>query len=339
LCPVFRGSSNVEKEEIDWLWSPYIPKRKLTLLEGDPGLGKSFITLMIASAISDGNVLGADTISQKTTKGKVVLFCTEDGLGDTIRPRLEAMNAELKNIFGYPIPIVLDDAGKKVIENALAKHRPELLVLDPLSAFFGGDLDINKANHARQFMSWLADRAHRFGCAIVVVRHITKSNSSQAIYRGLGSIDFTAAARSVLMVGRDPREESNRVIFHVKSNLAKGGAPIGYTMNDGKIEWTGVSTLTYETVFSATFSAEKDSTNSLEEAEAFLLRQLRFGRRKQKDIEEELSQEPFSKRTLLRAKQSLGIKSIKDSSKDGLWFWELPSDSKGGIERGIRDDD
>ncbi len=314
--------ADVEREDVEWIVSPFIPRRKVTFLEGDPGLGKSFITLSIASAISTGALLSNGL---QFSQGKIILFCTEDGLGDTVRPRLEKMDADLTQITAYKIPIVLDDEGKKAIENGLRTQRPELVILDPLSAFLSVNADINKANHARQFMSWLAEAAARFNCAILIIRHLTKGGRDQAIYRGLGSIDFTAAARSVLMVAGSPNDKSKRAIFHTKSNLAPFGDPLGYEIADGKVIWTGKAEFKLEDFLNQNVERKRSGITAEKEAADALKDFLKNGPKPQREVIDYICQDVgVSKRTICRAKKALGIISVKEKDKqNGEWIWRL----------------
>ena len=191
--------ADVEPEDVSWLWYPYIPRGKLTLLEGDPGTGKSWVSLAIATAVSLGVSLPeADPFGPSD----VLLLSAEDGLADTIRPRLDRMRADVSRVSAWNRPMVFDSEGMLALEVEIAALRPALVVIDPLIAYMGAKVDTYRANQTRAILAPLAEIAERHDISILAVRHLRKSESSKAIYRGQGSIDFIASARSVLLVTR-----------------------------------------------------------------------------------------------------------------------------------------
>ena len=237
--------SDVESVKVEWVWHPYIPRGKLTLLEGDPGQGKSWITLAISTALSLGDGLPGQDI--KTRPGRVLILTAEDGLGDTVRPRLDAMGADVTHIYAYKEVDAFDAAGLDRLEHEADELRPDLIVVDPIVAYIGASVDIHRANETRAVLARLASIAERTRSGIVAVRHLNKASGGKAIYRGLGSIDFTAAVRSVLLVGQDPEDTTSGAgaVVHIKSNLAPTGGSLGYRLSppDG-FTWTGPSSLT-----------------------------------------------------------------------------------------------
>jgi hypothetical protein len=212
--------ADVVPEHVDFLWHPYIPKGKLTLIEGDPGVGKSWLICAIATATAAGD--GPSGWVQDVP-GNVLMLSVEDGLADTIRPRLDAMRANVKRIFALQGALILNDSGLLRLESEIIDYRPTLVAIDPLVAYLGAGVDLHRANETRAVMSRLAILAEKYHCAIVAVRHLTKGGKDKAIYRGIGSIDFTAACRSVLLVGSDPDDTSRRAVVHIKSNLSEKG--------------------------------------------------------------------------------------------------------------------
>jgi 5S rRNA maturation endonuclease (ribonuclease M5) len=308
--------AGVKAEKVDWLWKPYIPKGKVTLVEGDPGIGKSTATLGIATGVT----LGRGIPGQEPTKpSNVVIASAEDGLGDTIRPRLDAMGADVSRIFAIDGALTLDEHGFILLESYLEKIRPVLLIIDPLVAYLGAGVDIHRANETRAVMSRLARLAERFGVAIIAIRHLTKGSMSKAIYRGLGSIDFTAACRSVLLAGCDIENPQNRALVHIKSNLAPAGPAIGYELRDGGFYWTGESTLTAVQLLAAESTT---GISELDETRTFLKDVLAGGEVPAKDIYQAAKDAGIAKRTLERAKAKLQAKSRKIGD---TWFWCLTS--------------
>ena len=237
--------SDVDPVEVEWVWHPYIPRGKLTLLEGDPGQDKSWITLAIATALSLGRGLPGQQVKSRPP-GRVLIMTAEDGLDDTVRPRLDAMGADVSRVYACESVDSFDEEGLNLLERRADDLRPDLIVVDPLVAYIGSRVDIHRANETRAVLARLAAIADQTPSAILAVRHLNKSSGGKAIYRGLGSIDFTATVRSVLLVGQDPEDTTNGgAVVHIKSNLAPKGQSLGYrlTPKDG-FTWTGPSNLT-----------------------------------------------------------------------------------------------
>jgi archaellum biogenesis ATPase FlaH len=317
--------ADIEAEEVSWLWHPYIPIGKLTLLEGDPGVGKSWITLGIATSLSLGAALpGAKPFGPT----KTLLYTVEDGLADTIRPRLDAMGADVTRVHAEPEPLIFDLDGLERIEADIKRLRPSLVIVDPIMAFMGAKVDINKANETRAVLAQLAGIAEKYGTSILTVRHLRKSESTKAMYRGAGSIDFTAAARSVLLVGRDPGNHSSCAVAHIKSNLAAMGPSLGYEIREDCFVWTGESDLTAEQLLAGDVGDEERSAKG--EAESFLQDILSEGLVEARAVYRGAKAVGISDRTLKRAKKSLGVNSRRNGfGEKSKWLWELPYARRG----------
>ncbi len=331
--PIIRNLVDIEAQTVKWLWHPYIPFGKLTLLEGDPGVGKSWLSLAIITAISLGRGLPGQA---DLAYGPCMMASAEDGLGDTIKPRLAAMGADISVIRAVDGLFTLDDGGFQWLEDKILEDIPILLVIDPLIAYLSGDMDINKANQVRYATARLAHLADTYGIAIIAVRHLTKGGSSKPIYRGLGSIDFTAAARSVLLAGQDPDKPQIRAFTHIKSNLAITGQPIGYEIKDGNFYWLEHTELTTERIL-AGFDNNSDKP-ALDEAKTFLIDILTNGECTTKDIFADAKSQGISEITLKRAKKELNITAYRTGEKGreggGKWYWKPPTPSKGIMENG-----
>lgn len=248
---LIRRMADVEPESVSWVWYPYIPRGKVTLIEGDPGKGKSWLTLAISTTLS---LRKKFFTADKFVGGRILLFSAEDGLGDTIRPRLDQLGADVNKIFAWEPAVSFDEDGCALVEEQIKELKPVLVVIDPLVAYLGGEVDLHKANETREVMARLHRMAAENNCAIIAVRHLTKGNRDKSIYRGIGSIDLTAAARSVLLVGQDPESETARVIVHIKSNLAPIGRSIRFEMRPGMkrpFRWAGTVELTAEDLLKA----------------------------------------------------------------------------------------
>jgi hypothetical protein len=227
----FRMFSEIKREDIVWFWEPYIPLGRLTMLGGDPGAGKSFITTAIAAALSRGDSLPGepDGIRGPTV---TLMLNAEDDPSDTMRPRLENLHADMTKIAISTEDIILDADGFETIRQMIADTNAKLLIIDPIVAFLGAKMNMNNANEVRHIMKGLARMAKKLNVAIVVVRHNRKApagaTAGKAIYAGNGSIDFTAATRSELAV----TETKNGLKFmnHIKTNSGRKGATIQYTI-------------------------------------------------------------------------------------------------------------
>lgn len=319
--------ADVEPETVAWLWFPYIPLAKLILLEGDPGIGKSWVSLGIATAVSLGKGLpGTDAVDSAA----VLLASAEDGLGDTIRPRLDAMCADVHKIHAVKGALDFGNNGLSVLEGYIERIQPALVIVDPLVAYIGAAVDIHRANETRAVMAKLADIAERHGCAILAIRHLTKGGTLKPIYRGLGSIDLAAACRSILMAGSDPEDTNQRGIVHIKSNLAPTGNAIGYELKGDRFHWTGKSDLTWQKILSAEDAGGK---SALDEAIEFLSDELSEGAVSYKQVIADSQGLGIAKRTLDRAKAQLGViaRPKGESGHRGArqWWWSLPGDSEG----------
>ncbi|MBI2850696.1 MAG: AAA family ATPase [Chloroflexi bacterium] len=316
--------SEVQASQVSWLWKPYIPLGKFSLLEGDPGVGKSWVTLAIATAVSNGIALPGDTSGKNLA---VLIASAEDGLSDTIKPRLAAMGANTSEIHAIDGLFTLNDKGFEMLEAAIIETFPGLIIIDPLVAYLSGEMDINKANQVRHATSRLAALAEKYNTAILAVRHLTKGGSQKAIYRGLGSIDFTAAARSVLMAGADPDDLNIRGIVHIKSNLAPLGEARGYELKPGAsipFAWTAACHLTAEKIM----GGEDTSGSSLQEAVDMINDMLSGGPVPATDIFTEGESRGLSEATIKRAKSKMKIHAYREGTEGvkggGRWWWEKP---------------
>lgn len=200
----------IQSQQVEWLWYPYIPFGKITIVQGDPGEGKTTFALNLAARISKGKRFG-----QEDTTGvplSVIYQTAEDGLSDTVKPWLEEAKADCSRI------LVIDDREKSLtmdddrLEKAINATGARLLILDPIQAYLGGGVDMNRANEARDMTKKLSQLAEHTGCAVLLIGHMNKASGVKAAYRGIGSIDFFAVARSVLLVARVAEQENIRVM-------------------------------------------------------------------------------------------------------------------------------
>lgn len=329
--------SDVEPQDVSWLWHPYIPLGKLTLLEGDPGLGKTFLALTLAASITRGwPLLSQDgTLGDEIEPSNVLYMSAEDGLADTLRPRLDAANADVSRVHALTGWQIVDERAEAVtgavslsdipiLEQALVETEAKLVVIDPLQAYLGAKLDMHRANEVRPLMTALSNLAEKHKCAVVCIRHLSKAMSPKAIYSGMGSIDFAAAARSILTVGE---HDGERLLAHVKSSLTPQGKSIRYELRDGSVNWLGVSDVTAEEL---RVPQPVEGASTLDTAVTFLQDFLSDSPQPANTTFKAAKQEGISERTLKRAKAQLGVKSCRASAGNegnGQWLWTLPSNS------------
>lgn len=238
----WRLAEDIVERPVNWLWLPYIPRGKVTLLEGDPGLGKSFLTAQIAADISTGRLLPGQTADFEMPPQNVIILSGEDDPEDTIKPRLRSAGADMSRV------VVLGDEMNSLepryiaaLREILGQFSAAVFFLDPLSCFFGAEKDMNAANQVRPVMKSLQKLAEDTKCAVICIRHLRKSGGENKVYKGLGSIDFIASVRSVLQVSDVKTQGSDiKIIEHVKSNLEAKGPDIAYSIKGGVFKWEGV---------------------------------------------------------------------------------------------------
>lgn len=328
LCGMIKPSKKLElicmkdikEQEIKWLWYPYIPFGKITILEGDPGDGKTTFALEVASIITNGGKLPISLTDIES--GNIIFQTAEDGLADTIKPKLIKAKADTSKVF------VIEDSEDALsliderIEEAINKVKAKMLIIDPLQAYLGADTDMYRANEVRPIMHHLSNVAERTECAIILICHMNKEvGNSKGIYRNLGSIDIPAAARSVLLLGRDPNNKYIRAVIPIKSSLAPEANAVTFELNpDTGFEWIGESEITARDLL---VESKKDTkrTGAVDEAKEYILELLTDGDILVSEAEEQLLVEGFSKSTIRRAREQLGIKTYSKGFKPKEYYW------------------
>ena len=307
--------SEVQSQKIEWLWFPFIPYGKLTIIQGDPGDGKTTLVLNIAAKLSKGERL--DENMNITEPVNVIYQTAEDGLADTVKPRLELAGADCERI------AVIDESEKSLsmiderLEEAIVKTQAKLLILDPIQAYLGGGMDMNRANEARDMTKKLATLAEKYQCAIVLVGHMNKAAGNKAAYRGMGSIDFFAVARSVLLVGRVEGEANIRAVVQIKNNLAAFGHPKAFELSEDGFHWLG----DYEITADEVLGGIAPKANKLEQAKRLLREVAETNNAMQSNEIFNLAEEQgISRRTLENAKKELSIRAKRINNS---WYWEL----------------
>ena len=294
--------SEVDTQAVEWLWEPYIPFGKVTIVQGNPGEGKTTFALRLAAACTTGGTLPG---MKPLPPFQVIYQTAEDGLGDTVKPRLMEAEADLDRV------LVIDEAKRELtlsderIEKAITQNGARLIILDPIQAYMGEKTDMNRANEVRPMFRRLADVAERTGCAVILIGHLNKAAGGQSAYRGLGSIDFRAAARSVLLIGRVKREPNVRVIVHDKSSLAPEGKPVAFCLDpETGFSWIGEYDITADELLSG---AGGNTATKTEQAERLILDLLADGKElASEDIVKAAAEAGISERTVQNAKRNMG---------------------------------
>ena len=303
LVPMIR-MSDIETKEVGFLWNPYIPFGKLTILQGDSGNGKTYLAMYLCAACTNGKPLPHMEMIEPCN---VIYQTAEDGLDDTIKPRLEEAGADLSRVLtinDYDTdPLTLAD---ERIEKAIRQTNAKLVIIDPIQAFLGANVDMNRANEVRPLLRKIADVAQRTGCAIVLIGHLNKASGQQSGYRNLGSIDFRAASRSVLVVGKSKDDPNIRVMAHDKSSLAPAGTSLAFVLGDEDgFRWIGEYDVTADELLSG---IEKKAPSKIHEAKDLILNMLSNGKDVlSEDIDRVAIKRGISSRTVRDAKKELGI--------------------------------
>ena len=305
---------DVEIEEIRWVWYPYIPYGKVSIVQGDPGEGKTTFVLALTALLTKGEPLPeSDDVSELIN---VIYQTAEDGLADTIKPRLVEYDADCSKV------LVIDDTEKELtlsdarLEDAIKETGAKIIILDPLQAYLGADVDMHRANDVRYVLKRLAAMADRTGCAVILIGHMNKAQGLKSSYRGLGSIDFQATARSVLLVGRLKNDPSIRIVAHDKSSLAPEGKSIAFELGENGFAWKGYCDVGVDDLLCGHGSVETKTM----QMESLLCEMLSVPVAAE-EIFEKAQALGISKRTVDYAKKNLGVISERIGDK---WFWRLP---------------
>ncbi|MDD4495235.1 MAG: AAA family ATPase [Eubacteriales bacterium] len=307
--------SDIETEQVQWLWYPFIPYGKITIIQGDPGEGKTSLILAMIALLTTGKPLPEDKTAAEPIR--VIYQSAEDGLADTIKPRLEASGADCSRI------LVIDESAKELtlcderLEQAVQETGAKLIVLDPLQAYLGDNVDMHRANEVRPVFKRLCAMADRTGCAIILIGHMNKAQGLKSSYRGLGSIDFRAAARSVLLVGRLKSDPTVRVVAHDKSSLAPEGKSIAFSLDaENGFQWIGSCDVSVDDVLSGTGSVQTKTVQMENELRRMLIEPVLA-----EDVFRRAAELGISERTVKIAKKNLDIQSDRIGVH---WYWRLP---------------
>lgn len=329
----FLRLSEVEPELVEWLWPGRIPLGKLTIIDGDPGLGKSTLAGgEIAARVTTGSPWPD---GQPCPRGAVVLLSAEDGLGDTIRPRLDAHGADSSLVVAFEaveygpdeerLPSLALDVAR--IESAVRREGALLVIVDVLMAFLGSRTDSYRDQDIRSALMPLVKMAERTGCAVICLRHLSKTGGPNALYRGGGSIGIIGAARAGLLVAPDPEDPTRRVLAVTKNNLAAPVPALAFRLvpdderGCARIEWDGE---TAHTAADLLVTTDPEERSAGDEAVAFLTDLLADGPVPAKKVKAAARDAGIAERTLDRAKKRAGVTTTRDGfGAEGKWLWSL----------------
>ena len=311
--------SDVELTPVDWLWKPYLPFGKLSVLQGNPGEGKTYFAMHLAAACTNGKLLPN---MERLEPFNVIYQTAEDGLGDTVKPRLIEAGADLDRV------LVIDDSDVQLtlsderIEKAIIENNAKLVIIDPIQAYLGADVDMNRANEVRPIFMRLGQVAQRTGCAILLIGHLNKAAGMQSLQRGLGSIDIAAAVRSVMFIGKLKHDPTMRILTHEKSSLAPPGASLAFSLGDeGGFRWVGEYDITADEMLSG---IEPQRETKTQQAKDLICALLAGGKQVlSEDIDKAALERGIPGRTVRDAKRELGdaLKSkIVEGRKKVFWM-------------------
>lgn len=311
--------SDVELTPVDWLWKPYLPFGKLSVLQGNPGEGKTYFAMHLAAACTNGKLLPN---MERLEPFNVIYQTAEDGLGDTVKPRLIEAGADLDRV------LVIDDSDVQLtlsderIEKAIIENNARLVIIDPIQAYLGADVDMNRANEVRPIFMRLGQVAQRTGCAILLIGHLNKAAGMQSLQRGLGSIDIAAAVRSVMFIGKLKHDPTMRILTHEKSSLAPPGVSLAFSLGDeGGFRWVGENDITADEMLSG---IEPQRETKTQQAKDLICALLAGGKQVlSEDIDKAALERGIPGRTVRDAKRELGnaLKSkIVEGRKKVFWM-------------------
>lgn len=311
--------SDVELTPVDWLWKPYLPFGKLSVLQGNPGEGKTYFAMHLAAACTNGKLLSN---MERMEPFNVIYQTAEDGLGDTVKPRLIEAGADLDRV------LVIDDSDVQLtlsderIEKAIIENNARLVIIDPIQAYLGADVDMNRANEVRPIFMRLGQVAQRTGCAILLIGHLNKAAGMQSLQRGLGSIDIAAAVRSVMFIGKLKHDPTMRILTHEKSSLAPPGVSLAFSLGDeGGFRWVGEYDITADEMLSG---IEPQRETKIQQAKDLICALLAGGKQMlSEDIDKAALERGIPGRTVRDAKRELGdaLKSkIVEGRKKVFWM-------------------
>ena len=314
--------SVVEEEEIDFLWAKRIPRAKPTLFDGDPGVGKSYAALAMAATLSNGHALPLDREPEAPLRSLII--SAEDGPEDTIKPRLRKLGADMSMIAipNREMGFTPSAINANLIDRMLAEFPAALIILDPVIAYANGK-NTDRASDVRGMLGPLALVAEKHKAALVLIRHLNKSTQSKALYRGQGSVDFSAICRSAFVFAQDSDNPQRRLMAHSKASLAGLQPTVEFFIDDdGGFRWGGETSESADEALGTGERRKDREAKQLAAALRFLQETLSMGPTPSNKLKEKAQQAGISWRTVWRAKEALDVQATKERGT-GEWFWRL----------------
>lgn len=336
--------ADVEAERLTWLWPNRLPAGKLITLDGDPSLGKSTLAVTFASHISTGTPWPDGAPCEV---GTVVMMSAEDGMADTIRPRLDAAGGDPARVHMLTAITVTDDEGETTtrpptlgdigaIRGVVERTGARLLVVDVLMAYMPGKVDSHRDQDVRTVLHRLSEIANETGCAVLLLRHLNKSAGGSAMYRGGGSIGIVGAARAGYLVAPDPDNDGAVVLACVKSNLAREPESLSYRLESApgtdvaRVVWLGGSAHTAQTLLSVVLDRDDEQDEVTVAGKwllAFLDQPAWGGSAPFKEILKAAKTDDISERTLRRAARSVGVTIDRKGGFGTGSRWHTPQEN------------
>lgn len=321
--PAFRRLSEYEPKKINWFWDQLIPFGMTTVVEGDPGLGKSYLLMHLAALLTKGATLPT---GQRTRPRDVVYCTTEDSYNYTFSPRIKALSGDPDRIWVQGKYSAMDDNGLRTLKSLVKRRKPGLIVIDPLFSYVPAERNAYSPNEIRAIMGELNEIGESSNAAVLLIRHLTKTKRDKQIYQGAGGIDVIGFARSAIRIEKHPNNPDLRLMVHLKWNLTTQSQSWVYEVikKEGEdlpvIEWRGQSDISIDDLGS---DDNDDGPPPRRNAVEFLRAELADGPMPAKYLLEKAENEGIKKRTLDRAKSELNIIVEQQKRK---WVWRLPGD-------------
>ena len=316
--------SDVEEEEINWLYHPYVPRGKVTICAAYPGTGKTYLLCYMTACVSVGKSF-FNQVPFSNDPGRAIYLTAEDGIGDTIKKRLRICGANMDNIATVTEKTVLQFDSPE-IEEYMRDFKPDLMIFDPFQAYIGAEINMNAPNETREKLNHIADLAEKYDVAVVLICHFNKNGKGDAITRVLGSTDIMGICRSYIALGPVPGEDDIKFMSHEKSSLAKRGKTILFEIDPDKggVVYLGENNLTMDDYTAIRNKKRASNAPAIEAAKQFIVNNMPEGRRLAKEIKTLAAANKISDGSLQRAREELGIITRKTKEFPPRSVWILP---------------
>lgn len=317
--------SDVEEEEITWLYQPYVPRGKVTICAAYPGTGKTYLLCYMAACVSTGRDF-FNQVPFSADPGRVIYLTAEDGIGDTIKKRLRICGANMDNIATVVEQKTQLSFDSPEIEEFMRDYKPDLMIFDPFQAYIGEEVDMNAPNKTRDKLGLISSLAEKYDVAVVLICHFNKNGKGDAITRVLGSTDIMGICRSYIALGPVPGEDDMKFMSHEKSSLEKRGKTILFEIDPDKggVVYLGENNLTMDDYTAIRNKKRARDAPALEAAKQFIVNNMPEGRRLAKELKTLAEANKISEKSLRNAREELGIIIRKTKEFPPRSIWILP---------------